>query len=256
MLKRFFEHLEKTPRERVLFFMVLLFLAAHAVYYCLFGIRLYHGPLFNYFELLDPELLRHNLLESCFYLHSQPPLFNLFLGIVLKLFPESPVVAFQVLYTFFGLALYLSLFLLLRRLDVSRPLSLVLSTLFMISPSFVLYENWLFNTFPLALILVGSALLFHDLVDRGGRLTTTAFFVSLLLLCGIMSIFHLSYYCLVAGALVIAVSDRRRMILSAALVPLVLILSLYLKNYLLFDRFAASSWMGMHLWSTTVRSIP
>ena len=30
-------------------------------------------------QCLDPELLTNRLLESCYYLHSQPPLFNLFI---------------------------------------------------------------------------------------------------------------------------------------------------------------------------------
>ena len=36
-------------------------------------------------QYLDPLLLKSDLLKSLFYLHSQPPIFNLFLGIVLKL---------------------------------------------------------------------------------------------------------------------------------------------------------------------------
>ncbi len=42
------------------------------------------SPLDSAKQFLDPALLQHDLLSSLWYLHSQPPLFNLFLGLVLK----------------------------------------------------------------------------------------------------------------------------------------------------------------------------
>ena len=255
MITKAVESIERASSGRILLTMISTFALSHTIYF-LAGVRFDDGPLVNFWQYLDPELLRHDLLESCFYLHSQPPFFNLFLGAVLKLFPQSETAAFQGLYILSGLVLYLSVFRLLRRLGVSRAISLVVSTLFMVSPSFILYEQWLFYTFPLAAILTTSALLFHDTLAGRGRWAAHGFFVSLLLLCGIRSLFHLSYYLLMAGALIIACSNRRKNILLASLIPFLIVLSLYVKNLILFDRFTVSSWMGMNVWAITTRNVP
>ena len=49
-------------------------------------------PLDFAMQYLDPLLLKSDLLKSLFYLHSQPPIFNLFLGIVLKLSSNSIII--------------------------------------------------------------------------------------------------------------------------------------------------------------------
>ncbi len=44
------------------------------------GVRFDASPLGYFLQYLDPHLLRARLGESLWYLHSQPPLFNLLLG--------------------------------------------------------------------------------------------------------------------------------------------------------------------------------
>ena len=53
------------------------------------GVRFDASILTWYWQFLDVELLRHDLARSLWYLHAQPPLFNLFLGSVLKLAPDA-----------------------------------------------------------------------------------------------------------------------------------------------------------------------
>jgi hypothetical protein len=50
------------------------------------GVRFDLSPLFGYWQYVDLDLLRHDLVRSVYYLHSQPPLFNLYLGLVVKVF--------------------------------------------------------------------------------------------------------------------------------------------------------------------------
>lgn len=52
------------------------------------GVRFDMTPLEEFWQYLDVNLLRSRLLESLWYLHSQPPLYNLYLGLVLKLTPN------------------------------------------------------------------------------------------------------------------------------------------------------------------------
>src|SRR5687768_13723352 len=80
-------------------------LAARAVYYFHFGVRLSYDYVPESHQLADPELLRSSLLETCLYLRDQPPLFNLFLGVVLKAFPGHAAEALQVSFLACGLVL-------------------------------------------------------------------------------------------------------------------------------------------------------
>ena len=82
---------------------VVAFALAHAIYFAC-GVR-FHAPLADYWEYVDAPLLTTRMLESLFYLHSQPPLFNLFLGVVLKLFPSASTPAFHAVYLLAGLGL-------------------------------------------------------------------------------------------------------------------------------------------------------
>src|SRR6266542_1493548 len=59
-----------------------LFAASRLLCYAA-GMRFDLDPLRHFWQFLDPLLLRTRLAERLFYLHSQPSLFNLFLGLVL-----------------------------------------------------------------------------------------------------------------------------------------------------------------------------
>src|ERR1700722_9783686 len=59
------------------------------------GIFMHVHP--DFVQLLDFPLLSSHLTQSIFYLHAQPPLLNLSLGIALKLFPHSYPIFFAVI---------------------------------------------------------------------------------------------------------------------------------------------------------------
>jgi len=227
-----------------------VFAVSHVVYYLL-GIRFDDTPLLWYWQYLDPGLLRNKLWESVFYLHSQPPLFNLFLGVVLKVSRGDGGAVFQGVYVVAGLTLYLSLFWLQLRLGVSRGAAFALSTLFLISPSFILYEHLLFYAFPLAALIALSALLFYEVLARRRTWAVAAFFISIFLICGVRHIFHIAYYVFAAAFLAAACARARRKVLLAAAVPFLLLFSFYGKNFVLFGQFSASSWTGMNFWQMT-----
>ena len=74
----------KTASNRPLMWLIAAFVISHIVYYAM-GVRFDETSPLTFAQYLDEALLKHNLLESLLYLHSQPPLFNLFLGIVLTI---------------------------------------------------------------------------------------------------------------------------------------------------------------------------
>ena len=89
--------------------LLLVFALSRALYYAA-GVRFDARPLDRFFQFIDPQLLRHRLLESLYYFHIQPPGFNLFAGLVLKLFPVYYASAFHAVYLFCGVVIMLSPF--------------------------------------------------------------------------------------------------------------------------------------------------
>src|SRR5262245_5868777 len=129
-----------------------------------------------YWQFLDPELLRSRLAESVWHLHSQPPLFNLFLGAVLKLPAAWQRPAFQGAFLLLGLGLGLALLHLLARLGAGRGWRVGLTLFFLLSPACVLYENHLFYTYPLTAALAASGLALHRFLSSRRWLDGLAFF--------------------------------------------------------------------------------
>ena len=72
-------------RINPILYIVIVFIVSRTIYLFI-GVR-YEVEL-GLCQYIDPLLLRNNLFQSIYYLHSQPPLFNLFIGLILKLFPE------------------------------------------------------------------------------------------------------------------------------------------------------------------------
>lgn len=209
------------------------------------GIHFSGFGLGSYWQLLDPALLKTDLLHSLLQLHSQPPLFNLFIGFVLKYLPGWTFVFL------FRCASFLLLFLLtkiLYELKVSNWILIPLIVLFGLHPDFLVYGNYLFYTLPSALLLL---LAVYALL----RFETTRFrrfahlFGLALLLCGLLrAVFHPVWILLVAIAAMVSLGrEHRTLLLPALILPFVLLNAWYLKNYFLVGQYTGSSWLGMNL---------
>jgi hypothetical protein len=207
---------------------------ASRILYYLAGVRFDAEPLDFYIQFIDPPLLRHDLWRSLFYLKEQPPAFNLFLGLVLKLFQSHSTAAFHAIYLCLGFVLALSLFALLERMQVSRPIAFVITLVFSLNPITVLYENWLFYEYPLTVLFCVAALFLHRYASSGRAFDGSVFFWCLAIIGGIRSVYHLLWFVLMA--VFVGFSFRRwtQRTILVALIPGVLLLSLYVKNFVLF----------------------
>lgn len=242
------------PLSLLLLLLAGIFLLVHLLYW-MAGIAFDVSTLDWYWQFIDTELLKTRLLESLFYLHSQPPLYNLFLGLVLKAGGEVYPTLFLCLHLLMGFALYLALFHLLRLFTLSRALSLTLATLFLIQPAFVLYEMMLFYTLPQTLALTLAAVCLIRFWRGADLLTPTGLFLCLLALGGTWGAYHLACFLLVTASLVYLNRTRWRAILIGSALPLILLTAIYLKNYLLFGRFTASTWLGMNVWYLSAKNL-
>jgi hypothetical protein len=186
-----------------------IFVVSRCIYYWM-GVRFDATPLWFYWQMIDPALLRDALWQSLLYLRTQPPGLNLFIGVTMHLFPQHTVAAFHATYLGLGLILTICLFLLLDGLRVSRPVALVITVVCVVSPVTVLYENWLFYEYPIAVLFAVSALFLHRYTSSGRRVDGLVLFSSLALLGWFRVFYHILWFCLTAVLIVYALPERRR----------------------------------------------
>ena len=243
---------------RWVYLVVILVWAASSLFARAYGIQFDDTSLIWFWQYLDPEILTHDLLRGIWLLHSQPPLFNLFLGGVLQLFPGSSTLAFAVIFQGLALGLLIGMTWLMRRLGVPSWLAALLCALFAFHPTCLVYTRWLFYTTPIAFLLVASAVALGALVASGSTAAACAFSGLATLLMLSRAIFHPLWLVMVV-AIVAPILDRatRRKLLAAAVAPLLLSLLWYSKNAAQVGSFGASSWFGMNLrrgWTVTSTS--
>ena len=234
-------------KERTLYALLAMVFAVSRLGYYLLGVRFDARPVLHYYQFVDPELLKHRLFESLFYLHIQPPGWNLYTGVVLRLFPVSYPAVFHLIYLLLGLGICWCTYHLMRILGVSRWLAFTLSVWFIVSPGVVLFENYmLYEVLVAFLLLVAAVALAHFVRDKS-YLAATVFFAVLFGLVLVRNFFHLGYLIAVVAALAYFSPGRRCVVFLCSALPLLAILGLYAKNWILFESFSGSTWMGMNM---------
>lgn len=211
------------------------------------GVSFDTRPLATSWQIIDPVLLRHDLLRSLFYMHGQPPLYNLFLGVVLKLAPSPAAVAwmFGLAYEAMGLLLVVLIYRLLRRLGTGPALSFIVAFLFMLSPATVLYENIPYYEIPTALLLCVCALYFHKTMTDFTPMRALLLFTAMAAVIYVRALFQIEWFIVLGLFCLWVLPGHRKQVLIAAAVPLLLVVLLYAKNGFITGQFATSSWLGM-----------
>ncbi|MBC7882913.1 MAG: hypothetical protein H7Y37_16600 [Anaerolineae bacterium] len=233
---------------------LLIFIASRVIAYKL-------GVIFDYtlldygWQYLDPIVLSKSvssLAQNLLYMNGQPPLFNLFLGIILLIFQSHASQAFTIIYFIFGLIYSSSICLLMSRLKVDWRVNVIMTSIFIISPACILIESCLFYAYPIVTCLTVSALCFYEFLENG-RFRYAFIGSSCLAAMALMwSLFHLIWMIFVMipifGVLYYKRDFKKLQKLGIAyILPLLLVISVYAKNAILFGSFSPSSWFGMSL---------
>jgi hypothetical protein len=220
-------------RKLCLLMVSAIFIVSRLIYYWL-GVRFDTGPLLSYWQVIDPVLLRDAPWQSLVYLRTQLPGLNLYIAVIMHFFPQHSVAAFHATYLGLGLMLAICLFLLLDRLRVSRPLAVVIAVICVISPVTVLYENWLFYEYPLAVLFCVSALFLHRYASSGHRIDGIMFFTSLACIALLRVIYHLVWFWVIVALMIYALPRYRRRTVLCAAIPGAVLCMIYLKSLILF----------------------
>lgn len=240
---------EQHSQLKIAVLMLLVYLLSRLIVFVATGIRFDITGLNHFWQLLDLELLRSDLIASLIHQHSQPPTFNLFVGVVLKLFPDNYTNVFIILFHLCSATGYWFLYRTLNLRGLTTSSAFLLASLFIILPSSILYENWFFYTWPIACLMCVAAYCAVQYQLTSRLLYVLTFFAILSLICLTRSMFHLIYVLFITFmAWILVAKEHRKVTLAIGLAATALVGSLYAKNYLMFGFFGGSSWAGMSAW--------
>ncbi len=206
-------------------------------------------------QYLDVEILKNNLFESLFYLHSQPPLFNLFIGITEIIFDGYSSMIYISVFNIIGCLTAILGFRILEQLDVNQKLAVFFIIVYLLTPATILYENLFFYTHIIIFFLVFSAYHLISFMKNEKLINAFLFFLGLTFAILTTSYFHFLWFVFLLIILIRVKKTLTRLIIKASLLPLSLVIILYGKNFLVFNEFNTSSWFGLNLSRITVHQL-
>ena len=129
--------------SKKLFFLFLLLIFFSIKIFFYLNINNTQGIAYTW-QVLDLEILQNDLIKSIFYLHAQPPLWNLFIGLLLKIFNGDTEYFYLFLYIYhqFLTAVVIYVFVSIAYLSEINKKKIFLLTLFLIilNPAIIYFE--------------------------------------------------------------------------------------------------------------------
>jgi hypothetical protein len=225
---------------------VALFIFSRIIYYLL-GIRFDAASIEWGYQLLDPFYLKTDLLRSIWYMHMQPPLYNLFLGVILKFFPDHFSQILHLLFVFCGLSIILLMSDMMKMLGVSPKWKWGILLYFIFAPTAVLYEHMLFYSYPVVFFLTMAFWGFIKFTHHNKSLGLAVFYTMLGAVVLTMSMFHLFFLMALIFIPVLILKTNQRVIIRSAFIPFIFCFCWYFKNLLVFGSFSSSGFLGMNM---------
>lgn len=220
------------------------------LFYFILGVRFdsaYNLDRPNTYQILDYNLLKKDFFQSIYYLHSEPPLLNSIIGIALNLFSNNASLAIGLLFLAVGWTFTLSLYFLMNWLGASKRVSFFVMLWFILSPSSILYENYLYTSYLEASFLCIAAMFLYRFLKNTTFINGFGFFALLACLILTRSNFHLLWFVFWLLLMLYYYRHSWKKILVVAFFPFLIVALLYIKNYYTFGTFTTSSWLGMNL---------
>lgn len=207
---------------------------------------------FDYFQLQAEEWLLNDLWRSIYYLHSQPPLPNLWLGLglkiawVLKWPPSRILLMFHIFLGILGSGIIGAF---AHRFLHSRRLAVACTVLLLMHPMLYASLHQYFYTFHEWVLMAGLALAVHSHAEAPGWKSLSAVAVIVTMMVYTRSLFHplwaIAILVLCAGWGIRGVGIQAKQARIAIFAASCFVMLLWpMKNLAVFGVFGYSSWLG------------
>jgi hypothetical protein len=214
------------------------------------------GNRFEYYQLrpsvwhlVEPDRLAANPLAPLWDVHTTPPLFNVFVGVVLRWSPLSDEMSFRLAFSLGAIVSAVALCEILRALGCRWWVAATVAVVMFANPAVIGYEFYVAQE-ALVIPLLYGTLWAVVRYARGPSLARLGWVLGLATVLVLSrALFH-PVWMLGLVAVVLAVRPppigRGQLLLVIAL-PFVLVVGVMAKNEVRFGTFSLSSWMGMNL---------
>ena len=221
------------------------------------GVR-FTVPYLGQDQLLDLDVLRADPFQAFTHNHIQPPLWNFFVGAVLRWSPIQPNTTFHVLFLVADLAMVIALWHLLSGLGARSWVATVASILVAWNPIVIGNENVLHYETLVTAVLVLSALTCLRYVRNPSPARLAGF--SCCLVVGVLTRATLNPAWLVGGLAIVLLAklprERRPAYLGVASIALVVVTSLLVHRAVTYESVGFSSYWPMNLERITALTFP
>lgn len=210
------------------------------------------------YQIVPYPTLRADPFGSVWYLHIQPPLWNLVLGVFGRWSPLPTAITLQLLAVLLGALLAGTLCSLLGRIDVPPGRAVVIALIATVNPSVLklAFDAQYELAVALALVVLLWALAGGPTTSAARRLVIISVMATSIVMT--RSLFHPVWLVLFLAPVLYGARrlGRRLSMAGAVLIPLVVVGGWIVKNDVLFSEPSLSSWTGMNLLHSIAPTIP
>ena len=205
-------------------------------------------------QLVDLDVLGNDIAGSLWHLHTQPPLHNLLVGLVLA----GPLPVDGTLFVLYGATLVASALLLhdtLVRLGTGPIVAGVVAAFALIQPGLLDTIYLMSYEVPVATLLVGALWAVVRYMETPTMRWLLVIATILTLAALTRSLLHPVWVFMVLGVCWVAGRATKRQVLASAAIPVVLLGGWMAKNQLVYQTPTLSSWQGFNLQRGVVASM-
>lgn len=204
-------------------------------------------------QVLDLNLLDKHFLSSIYYLHYQPPLWNLIIGFFVKIYGTDYLIISKVIFIF---NLFISLISILIYFKICLIINLnkiqiyLIYTIYIIfSLSYIFYENYLHYTHLTTLFFLFFIYNYLKFVEKFNlKYEILIYFTALFLLYTWSAFSHPLFICLIFFTIIL-IKFNSKIFRSLIIFLLFLFISIIpsIKNKIELNFFGNSSWVGLQI---------